>query len=77
MISVRPVNVEVFSTNLANPQEADQLREVLNLNFPECRITFDLEDCDRILRMEGIDIDIQMVIQLSEGLNFRVRELAD
>jgi hypothetical protein len=61
--------VEVFKTNIDNRELAAQLRdELLNL-FPGTRINFDLEDCDRILRIESaecIAAEIERVV-LSKG----------
>ncbi len=45
--------VEIFKTNVPDPLQADQLVTLLYRYFPGCRINFDLEDCDRILRVEG------------------------
>lgn len=45
--------VEVFKTNVEGNDLADRIIEILNLEWPDCRINFDLEDCDRILRVEG------------------------
>lgn len=49
--------VEVFKTNIDRKQIAAKIKlELLEL-FPECKISFDLDDCDRILRIEStIDI---------------------
>lgn len=45
--------VEVFKTNVEQADAASELLQRLQLNFPDCRINFDLDDCDRILRLEG------------------------
>jgi hypothetical protein len=47
--------VEVFRTNVANLREAMLLLQNLQACFPTCRITFDLDDCDRVLRIESPD----------------------
>jgi hypothetical protein len=43
--------VEVFKTNVITPGQAAKLNVLLLQQFPHCRINFDLEDCDKILRM--------------------------
>jgi hypothetical protein len=45
--------VEVFKTNIERKRIAAKITlELLEL-FPDCKINFDLEDCDRILRIES------------------------
>lgn len=43
--------VEVFCTNVSTQQAAAVLQQRLLLRYPECRFSFDLEDCDRVLRV--------------------------
>jgi hypothetical protein len=38
--------------------------------FPGCRINFDLDDCDRILRVEAEQIEVSMVIESVCKLGF-------
>lgn len=45
--------VEVFKTNVEEHAAADRLLCLLQQHFPHSRINFDLEDCDKILRIEG------------------------
>ncbi len=45
--------IEVFRTNVNSIQQADSLTALLLLSYPFAAITFDLEDCDRILRIAG------------------------
>jgi predicted RNA binding protein with dsRBD fold (UPF0201 family) len=48
--------VEVFKTNVLCTEDADKiLAELLN-NFPRYKINFDLDDCDKILRVQGDNI---------------------
>jgi hypothetical protein len=47
--------VEVFKTNVQETKEADQLIDLLLQHFPGSKINFDLDDCDKILRIEGIN----------------------
>ncbi|HUQ66910.1 MAG TPA: hypothetical protein VM101_12185 [Flavitalea sp.] len=48
--------VEVFKTNVEESQGAHNIINILMEHFPGSRINFDLDDCDRILRVEGQDI---------------------
>lgn len=44
--------IEVFKTNINCPDKAKQLVEAIHGTFKNYRVNFDLEDCDRILRVE-------------------------
>ena len=56
--------VEVFKTNVEHQQEADHLLGMLSQSFPWLDVHFDLEDCDRILRIEGDMIANEQIISL-------------
>ena len=45
--------VEVFTTNVEEKNEAAALAALLLQLYPGCNISFDLDDCDRILRVQG------------------------
>lgn len=61
--------VLVFKTNVQYDEQAEKLVESLNHLHPNCRINFDLTDCDRILRLAGNSASAQSVISfmISEG----------
>ena len=63
--------IEVFKTNVQQSTDAVRLVQVLKQNFPSSRINFDLDDCDRILRVEGEDVDIEQIMGLVKGNGFR------
>jgi hypothetical protein len=68
--------VEVFKTNIDDRDLAESLRAELQALFPNTRINFDLEDCDRILRIESaecIAVEIERVV-LSKGFWCEVLE---
>ena len=48
--------VEVFRTNVRHKRQAKLLLNILSRQFPLFRINFDLEDCDKILRVEGENV---------------------
>jgi hypothetical protein len=56
--------VEVFKTNVQSHYDAITLKEILLKEFPDVQMNFDLEDCDKILRVEGISIPASNVIQI-------------
>lgn len=48
--------IEVFKTNVCDPVQAGKLRSLLTERFGLSRISFDLEDHERVLRVEGLQI---------------------
>lgn len=48
--------VEVFKTNVETGEQAERLNKLIRKNFPQYVVNFDLEDCDRILRVKSADI---------------------
>ena len=47
--------VEIFRTDITQPFIAQKLIESLLELLPNCRINFDLQDCDHILRIESTE----------------------
>lgn len=45
--------IEVFRTNVKQENEAKKVLDLLLMKFPDLVMNFDLEDCDRILRVCG------------------------
>ena len=66
--------VEVFKTNVEHETEANALVEKLRQRFPNGRVNFDLQDRDRILRVEGRDVcvDAILAIMISAGFTCSV-----
>lgn len=62
--------VEIFKTNISNLAQTQQAIQLLKLQFPLAQITFDLEDCDRILRIENETINPNNVINALTQLGF-------
>jgi hypothetical protein len=58
--------VEIFKTNVEQEEHSVLLITQLSNNFPNLKINFDLEDCDKILRVEGMPIPIETI---QEALN--------
>lgn len=48
------IQTEVFRTNVVEASEAKSIIRLLSGQFPQHKFNFDLEDCDKILRAEGI-----------------------
>ena len=56
--------IEVFKTNVYDHEDAERMVKFLSVSFPASRINFDLHDCDKILRVEGIDFTVEKVMHL-------------
>ena len=71
--------VEVFKTNVCTRPAARQLAAILKRAMPGCRFTFDLEDSDRILRVEyGTQgFEVSAVICLLKRFRYRCEQLPD
>lgn len=67
--------VEVFVTNVQDVTQAEYLKSMLLKSFPHYIINFDLQDCDRILRVESDKIDPKAIIRLLTSENFQCEML--
>ena len=56
--------VEVFKTDVRYKRQAKRVLNILSREFPLFKINFDLEDCDKILRVEGEDIQQERIARL-------------
>ena len=62
--------VEVFKTNIQEESQSDKMVQLLLHHFPDNRISFDLEDCDKILRVEGDEVCPVTIIKMLRGRGF-------
>lgn len=67
--------VAVFKTNVSTKTKASWLQEKLKRIYPEAIISFDLDDCDKILRVENKAIDAQKIVRLLQSHNCFCAEL--
>jgi hypothetical protein len=56
--------VEVFKTNIVDENTAKAVLNDLVILLPNAYINFDLEDCDRILRIENCSIRLDLVVNI-------------
>ncbi|MBW4891792.1 hypothetical protein KXQ82_18850 [Mucilaginibacter sp. HMF5004] len=68
--------VEVFKTNVKQTEQAAVLVTALSQQFPMHYINFDLDDCDKILRIEGNSICVSTIIQLLQLQGYFCEPLA-
>ena len=62
--------IEVFQTNVQEVSQAEKIIDLLLQHFPESKINFDLEDCDKVLRIEGYNFIIPKIIKLVNETGF-------
>jgi hypothetical protein len=62
--------IEVFKTNVETAGDASSMIQMLLGYFPASRINFDLQDCDKILRVEGKDFSSDKVMALLKENGF-------
>jgi len=56
--------VEVFKTNVQKKAQSKMLLYILSEAFPSFKINFDLSDCDKVLRVEGDNIEALRIMIL-------------
>lgn len=54
--------VEVFRTNVQKKSESKKLLFTLQEIFPALSINFDLSDCDKVLRIQGDNINTLQIM---------------
>ena len=67
--------VEVFKTNVRSIRKAKLIIQKLAEEFPAHKINFDLDDCDKILRVQGKNISSEKIIQLLIEENYQCKVL--
>lgn len=67
--------VEIFRTNVPDKTLANKIISVLYNYFPDTQINFDLEDRDKILRVEGSIIDVEKVTDILRSLQVKAELL--
>ena len=71
--------VEVFKTNVRHADHASMLVNEIHATFSDYTANFDLEDCDKILRVASRTAIIQVsaVVKLMENFGFNAEVLSD
>ena len=68
--------VEVFKTNIEKKSQSKKLLCILTETFPSFKINFDLSDCDKVLRVEGNNIEALRIMILVKEHGFKCEILA-
>lgn len=71
--------IEVFKTNVMEQCQAELLVQKLSEHNHDCLINFDLEDCDKVLRIDsrGKAIDVTHIISLVKTYGYSAEVLPD
>ncbi|KIA97085.1 hypothetical protein OA93_15995 [Flavobacterium sp. KMS] len=62
--------IEIFKTNVQNETETTVIIKSIQDYFQDHKINFDLEDCDKILRIEANEIESNKIIELLNILSY-------
>jgi homogentisate 1,2-dioxygenase len=69
--------IEVFKTSVKTQKQANQIIKQLKANFGYEKVNFDLEDCDKILRIEAPTILVHCVMGVLKSAKFECEILPD
>ncbi|CAI2768539.1 hypothetical protein [Flavobacterium collinsii] len=67
--------IEVYKTNVQEVEQSLLIVGRLLEHFPDSRINFDLEDCDKILRIHASSISNQRIIELLDSYGYHCEVL--
>lgn len=72
------MKVEVFKTNVTDSEHAKWLVDQIERNFTNCKVNFDMDDCDRILRVvfDG-ELQCDLLIDLLKNAGYAAEVLPD
>jgi hypothetical protein len=68
-------NIIIFSTDIANKTQVNDISAAICTLYPHSIVTVDLEDCDKVLRVEGNIPTSECIINLLSKLGFGCEEL--
>ena len=54
----------IFKTNISHPSEVEILKPLINKRFPNETWNFDLEDCDKIFRIDSDNMNSALKVSL-------------
>jgi hypothetical protein len=63
--------IEVFKTNLPDKKAALQICTLILQKYPLCKANVDLDDCDKILRIEGDKIPTAAILHLLQKKGYQ------
>lgn len=69
--------IYIFKTSVTKKQDILQLTPIIKESIPYSSWSFDLTDCDNILRIETKEAQKEAIIQLLKENGFECEELSD
>ena len=63
--------VEIFKTNVQKKAQSKMLLGILSETFPSFKINFDLSDRDKVLRVEGDNMEVLRIMLLVKNYGFK------
>jgi hypothetical protein len=63
--------VEAFKTNVQKKAQSKMLLCILSEAFPSFKINIDLSDCDKVLRVEGDNMETYKIMILVKEYGFK------
>jgi len=71
--------IEIFKTNVEEKEVANEIIEVIQKSFHDHKANFDLQDCDRILRVVSVNECLQTmrIIDLIKAMGYHAEILQD
>lgn len=69
--------IYIFKTSVSTQQQAEDLIGKFSEMMPDSKCTFDLEDCDKILRVEGGDMSSAQIGDVLRCYGFECLELQE
>ncbi|RKR04643.1 hypothetical protein C8C83_3974 [Flavobacterium sp. 90] len=67
--------IEVFKTNVQEVEQSLMIVGKLLEHLPNSAINFDLEDCDKILRINAVSISNHKIIELLDSYGYHCEVL--
>lgn len=67
--------IEIFKSNIKKKKQAKEFKKECLNKYPNYLIAFDLEDCDKIIRIEGATLNIKDIMNIAHGLNITLQIL--
>jgi len=67
--------IEIFKTNVENSTQAQAQLAFLHQYYPSAEINFDLDDCDRVLRVKDEEFCSLNIIQILAFNGFKCEVL--